>query len=148
MTDREKTEKGGFQVKTDINSLSIILSSSLENIDRVDRETKKFLNQIGREQDIFTICLGMREALTNAIRHGHHFDFSKKVHFSLGIEDNRLVMAVEDQGEGFDWRVVHERRPGLTADHGRGLAIIRKFFSGYRFNERGNKIVLIKDMGR
>ena len=147
MIDMETTETGGFQVNRDINTLSIVLSSSLENIDRVDRETKKFLKTMGREQDIFIICLGMREALTNAIRHGHHFEVSKKVHFVLRIEDNRLVMEIEDQGEGFDWKVVHERQPGVTEDHGRGLAIIRKFFSEYSFNERGNKIILIKDMG-
>ncbi len=145
MIDMAMTETGKFQVSCDKNILDIVFSSSLENIDRVDKETKKFLNQIGLEQNTFTICLGLREALTNAIKHGHHFDFNKKVHFSLRALDDRLIMEIEDQGEGFDWRAIHARQPGLTSEHGRGLAIIRQFFSKYSFNERGNKIVLIKD---
>ena len=143
-TGMEPTETGSFQVMRGNDTLHIVLSSSLENIDRVDRETKIFLRQNGHEQEIFIICLGLREALTNAIRHGHHFELSKKVHFSLEIHGHRLVMEVEDQGEGFNWRAAQAKEPGLTADHGRGLAIIRKFFDAHGFNERGNKIVLFK----
>jgi len=148
MTDMEKTENGKFQVSGGQDELAVVFSSSLDNIDRVDRKTKIFLAQIGLEEHTFAICLGLREALTNAIKHGHQFDFKKEVNFSLKRRAHRLIMEIEDQGKGFDWRSTQGAQPGLSSEHGRGLAIIRQFFSEYRFNEKGNKIVMIKDTVR
>jgi len=139
-------ENGKFQVSGEGGDLTVVFSSTLANIDRVDKETKTFLARKGLEAYTFAMCLGLREALTNAIKHGHKFDFQKEVHFSLRLRERGLIMEIEDQGKGFDWRSELSRQPGLTSEHGRGLAIIRQFFSEYRFNEKGNKIVMIKHM--
>ncbi len=137
MTDPDK-----FDVLHKSDRLTIFFSSTMENIDRVDTETKKFLTENGLQSKEFAICLGMREGLTNAIRHGHHFDQTKTVVYSLIIKDSRLIMEIEDEGEGFDWRAVQEKEPGINSDHGRGISIIRNYFNEYMYNDKGNKIVL------
>ncbi len=133
-----------FDVSRDLSALKISFGSTMENIDRVDAETRRFVNDLGIKCDIFGISLVLREGLTNAVRHGNAFDKKKKIYYSLKLQDNSLIMDIEDQGEGFDWREVQKKNPVDDADHGRGLRIMQAYFSEYSYNEKGNKVTIIK----
>ncbi|MDY0223208.1 MAG: ATP-binding protein [Desulfobacterium sp.] len=131
------------------NTLSITFSSTLENIDRICDEVSRFLDRNLKctEAHLFSINLVIREALTNAVRHGNNLDPEKKVKFFLKIErKKRLRIIVEDQGEGFDWQKARESPPGANDDHGRGLAIMTTYFSSYCYNRKGNRLVLKKKL--
>ncbi len=131
-----------FNVAQSPNSLSISLSSTMENIDRADVETKNFLKHQDLEIKTFDVCLVMREALTNAVKHGNHFDATKIVKYSIKFQDKILTMEIEDQGEGFDWKMICKRDPKPEADHGRGFSIMEQYFTEFSFNDKGNRIVL------
>ncbi len=137
-------ENNLFSVVRDTNRLEISFSSSMQNVDRVDVETRKLLNEIGLHSEIFSVSLVMREALTNAVRHGHRFDPRKIVKYSLSFNGEDLVMIIEDQGNGFDWQAARERTPDFQADHGRGLPIMSQYFAEAVYNDKGNKLVLKK----
>ncbi len=124
------------------NSLSISLSSTMENIDRADVETKKFLKQQHLDSRIFDVCLVMREAITNAVKHGHHFDEKKIVKYSIKFQRKILTLEIEDQGKGFDWATICKRDTDPEADHGRGISIMEQYFTGFKYNAKGNKLIL------
>ena len=129
-----------FKVSKAARRLSIIFSSTMENIDRADRETRLFLTDKLTDSQIFGVCLSMREGLTNAVKHGHHYDAGKIIKYLLTLNENRLIFEIEDQGQGFDWRKVCRQEPVPVSNHGRGLAIIREYSSEFSFNEKGNKL--------
>lgn len=55
----------------------------------------------------------LREVLTNAVVHGCHTDPRKQVCCSLRVKGGRVLIAVEDTGDGFDWRA-----GGPNREHG------------------------------
>ncbi len=133
-----------FHISRQSDRLTILLSSAMMNIDKVDYETKRFLEGNGLASESFAVCLGMREGLTNAIKHGNSFNRNKTVAYSLLLEKVRLVITIEDQGGGFDWKMIQKRILPIDSDHGRGIAIIQKYFDEYTYNAKGNKLVLVK----
>jgi serine/threonine-protein kinase RsbW len=129
--------------------LSITFSSTLENIDRICDEVSRFLDRDfkGMEAHLFSINLVIREALTNAVRHGNDLNPEKKVKFFLKIErEKEIWIIVEDQGRGFDWQKAWESPPGADDDHGRGLAIMNSYFSSCCYNKKGNRLILKKNL--
>lgn len=131
-----------FEVRTVSDHLSILFSSALEKIDAVSRETEKFLSHLGIQEKAFRILLSMREALTNAILHGNQGNPQKLVRYRVHVEEGDLVIEVEDEGTGFDWKRHMKRKPRANAESGRGLLIMQQFASDVCFNERGNRLVL------
>lgn len=129
-----------FNIRSERNRLVVSCSSTLENIDRADRETRKFLKEKGLQDKVFAVCLVMREAMINAVVHGNGSDPEKRVRYSLRLDEGRLGLEIEDQGDGFDWRNVRKREPKLDSDHGRGLAIIRQYSTSYAYNDMGSRI--------
>jgi len=98
------------------------------------------------EASTFAIKLAVEEALNNAIKHGNGFDGSKKVELTFDVSDERAVVSVTDQGEGF----VPDRLPDPTADEnlekptGRGVMLMRAYMDDVRFNDKGNQVQLTK----
>jgi serine/threonine-protein kinase RsbW len=130
-------------------SVSITFSSTLENIDRTCDEVTGFLQKRFKEmaEHFFAINLVMREALTNAVRHGNGLDPGKRVKFLLEIDQCRFIrMVIEDQGDGFDWQRARQRPPDDSEDHGRGLVIMTAYFSSCGYNRKGNRLILEKKL--
>lgn len=131
------------------HSIAITFSSTLANIDRICGEVSGFLSQDFEDlaEHFFAIDLVIREALTNAVRHGNDLDPAKKVKFLLKISQRkRIQIIVEDQGKGFDWQTAKEFPPGDKDDHGRGLAIMTTYFSSCGYNRKGNRLILEKKL--
>ena len=98
------------------------------------------------DQDLFGVRLALEEALVNAIKHGNRLDPAKNVRVQWCVDDVRVVIEIEDEGEGFDPGDV----PDPTADEnlerpcGRGIHLMRAFMTSIEYLDRGNRVVLIK----
>jgi len=94
----------------------------------------------------FSIPLAIDEALLNAIEHGNHDDPGKNVTIVCRITEGCLEVTVEDEGEGFDPRSVPDPTAPeqMAMTRGRGLFLIRNYMDEVRFNERGNRITMLK----
>jgi serine/threonine-protein kinase RsbW len=46
--------------------------------------------------------MAVREAVANAVTHGNVYSADKRVHFSVELDEGRLVVRVKDEGTGFD----------------------------------------------
>jgi serine/threonine-protein kinase RsbW len=98
------------------------------------------------ERAIFAVKLALEEAVINAIKHGNQLDDTKKVNIGFSVDDERAVVTIADEGEGFDPATVPDptMEDQLLATSGRGLALIHAYMDEVRFNERGNEVTMIK----
>ena len=98
-------------------------------------------------RDVFSMRLAIEEAIVNAIKHGNKRDVNKKVHVAWSVSRDRVAVAVEDEGPGFKLDEV----PDCTADEnldkpsGRGIMLMRNFLSSIEYNEKGNRVTLVKE---
>ena len=98
----------------------------------------------GKEDEI---ALALQEALANAVTHGCQEDASKTVRCRVGCGGTAGVMiTVRDEGPGFDPGVVASplSTSGLSADHGRGIHMIRGLMDEVHFRHNGTEIVMWK----
>jgi len=98
------------------------------------------------EDVLFSVRLALEEAVVNAIRHGNKADPSKKIHVEYVIDDARLVVNVADEGPGFDLDSVPDptAEENLEADHGRGILLMRVYMDEVTYNDKGNRVTLVK----
>ncbi len=122
-------------------------SATLENIDRAADETKRFLAGLDAKGHAFGVVLAVREALANAVVDGSRLDASKTVAYAVRLEGKSIVMEIEDEGDGFDWRSHLGKKPAPDSESGRGVAIMEKYCEEVSYNDRGNKVVLKKRIG-
>ena len=114
-----KTEKAEF-----------ILLSRLEAIDEAAIAATKIATESGIDEDgLFGIDLAVREAVTNAVKHGNKFDETKRVKITFEKSLGSLVIAVADEGAGFDWTNVPDptEPENLLKDSGRGILFMKNF---------------------
>ena len=94
--------------------------------------------------DCFSTELLLRESLTNSVLHGCSGDPRKRISCVFRLKPGRLIIAIRDEGEGFDWRDAWNHRADLPDTHGRGMEILRRYANSVRFNPKGNSVMLIK----
>ena len=72
----------------------------------------------------------------------------KKVTINYSLNRERVIYEISDEGEGFDYLSMLDRNPvspeNLLLGHGRGLLMITSAFDHVEFNDKGNRIVLVK----
>jgi len=92
----------------------------------------------------FTAELLLREAVGNAVVHGCNCDAGKQVHCAIRLRGSRLIIAVWDEGQGFDWRALWQRASQPDDVSGRGIEILRQFATRVRFSKKGNAITIAR----
>ena len=136
-----------FHIFHSPDRLDLSFSATLENVDKAAQETKRFLSRVHAEKHAFDVVLVLREALANAVLDGNKLDPNKMVTYAVHLEGDTLIMEIEDEGDGFDWRQHLGKDPPPHADSGRGVAIMEIYCQEVAFNDKGNKLVLRKHIG-
>jgi anti-sigma regulatory factor (Ser/Thr protein kinase) len=88
-------------------------------------------------QETLNVRIAVREAVVNAVQHGHRDDITRQVRIRYLINHAGLLAQVEDEGTGF--------RPDRVV--GRGLELMRQHMTEVSFNSLGNCVTLIKRRG-
>jgi len=111
---------------------------------------QRILSEVARhgysKSATFAIRLAVEEGLSNAIKHGNRGESRRKVNVTYDVSDERVLIVIADEGDGFDPRAV----PDPTADEnlenpcGRGLMLMRAYMDEVCFNERGNEVRMVK----
>ncbi len=112
-------------------------------VDKVVALARSLHGETGKEQEL---ALALTEALANAVKHGSKNDPSREVRCLAIAENSTLTIIVSDSGPGFDPSSVANplECAGLTADHGRGLYMIRQLVDEVRFARNGAEIRMTK----
>ncbi|MCP4133860.1 MAG: hypothetical protein GY754_23020 [bacterium] len=137
---------------------------------RLTRNLKKYL--VPKEVNL--VRLALREVIINAIEHGNlHISYEKKteallndnyfdliaerqydpeckeklVEIEFMITENEVTYIIKDEGDGFDHEKVLQKEIS-NADkkipHGRGILLAKDVFDEINYNEKGNRVVLVK----
>lgn len=128
------------------NGFHVVFSDSLSLIDNICKDTEKFMkiHAIAKTR-ILDIELGVREALSNAIRHGAAKTNNTMIQYRLRYDQKQfIIVTVTDPGPGFDWNTAMKRVLPCLTESGRGIFIMQNCFDTIKFNERGNEITLLK----
>jgi len=125
------------------------IPSDTKRIREASSEIEKFLRSVNADDSlIFDIRLSVEEAIKNAIIHGNKSNEKLPVLISYSLDDGRFRMEVEDQGKGFDPASVPDptTEENLLKASGRGVFLIEKLMDEVKYNERGNKIFMVKSI--
>jgi serine/threonine-protein kinase RsbW len=120
------------------------VSGTLEAIEEICAEFQLWRARACPGLDLFSTELLLRESLTNSVLHGCSGDPHKHISCVLRLKPGRLLIAIRDDGEGFNWRDAWNRRAEISDTHGRGMEILRRYANSVRFNPKGNSVTLIK----
>lgn len=87
--------------------------------------------------------LAVDEAVTNAMEHGNKWNPSGKIDVSAEVENNRLLVSITDEGDGFNHIDLQKKLPkrDKLSNRGRGLVIISRLCD-LHWNQKGNQLTL------
>lgn len=96
---------------------------------------------------IFAIRLAFQEAIVNAVRHGNGSDPNKRITVEISVDADRAIIQIEDEGMGYRPADVPDPTSPdrIRLPSGRGIMLIRAYMSRVDFNERGNRIRMVKE---
>jgi anti-sigma regulatory factor (Ser/Thr protein kinase) len=127
--------------------------------------------QLCDQTERIRIGVALEEALLNAIFHGnleasselrqqdeqHYYRLAdersrqppyreRKVSFTFRLIRTEAEFSIQDEGPGFDWATLPDPTDPANLDRvgGRGLLLIRTFMDEVHFNEKGNRISMVK----
>lgn len=124
------------------------LEPTLGEVDRVCTEVRRRFKPRATTDDWYGVELLLREALTNAVRHGGDSRADTRVRCEVRVSPTKATLTVEDEGPGFDWRRALHKETPETATGGRGLKIYELYADRVSFNEAGNRVVLERRLNR
>jgi CheY-like chemotaxis protein/anti-sigma regulatory factor (Ser/Thr protein kinase) len=101
------------------------------------------------------VRLALEELGRNAIEWGNHNDRAKKVRFGCRILPGKIIVYIEDEGDGFDPNhvpdpsidpIAHLERRKADGKRlgGYGIHLIKHLMDKLIYNARGNRVVAIK----
>ena len=121
---------------TPAREVRVQIDSRYEFIDLVQRMAEDLCRvvRLGRGAGL-NLGLAVREAVANAIKHGNRLEKDKHVLVLFRVESKRLVVAVRDQGRGFDPRRVENpvAPQNVYHNHGRGIFFMNAFVDDVTF---------------
>ena len=126
---------------------TITIASDPAEIQHVDHMIMKELEARGYgERTLFGVKLALEEAIINAMKHGNRNDKAKSVKVKFAVDDEKAVISVLDDGDGFQPEEVPNPTldENLEVEHGRGLFLMRAYMDDVRFSEKGNEVTLVK----
>lgn len=127
-----------------------VLPSRIESIEEAAEKAAEVASRSGiDEAAIFGIDLAVREAVTNAVKHGNKLDETKRVTISFTSSLEDFVITVTDQGGGFNPEDVPDptNPENLLKTSGRGIFFMRNFMDEVEWSqppEGGTTVRLIK----
>jgi len=127
-------------------------SSAFEMLDFVQVVSDHVSRSVGLDDDAsHWVGVAIRESVINAIKHGNHYDASKRVfvEFETDAAQPELLIRVRDEGEGFDPETLADplAPENLLKSSGRGIFLIRNFMDDVRLQrapEGGMEIRMVK----
>lgn len=118
-----------------------------EDMDRAVAVILSSMDSCGYTDDaIRKMKISLTELIVNAILHGNKKDFAKKVIMGHIVDKSKAVISIMDEGSGFNPDNVPDPTlpENLVKDCGRGLFIVRHYVDSLVFNEKANRVTIVK----
>lgn len=125
-----------FELPSAISLMHIVLEYLLKRVEK--------LGVVKSEQSNLFVALD--EAFVNAIKHGNKFDAHKLVRVTAEVSRVEARFTIEDEGEGFDVDSIPDPcdPENLFKTSGRGVLFIYNIMDEVKYNDRGNRLTMVK----
>lgn len=125
-----------FEVPSAISLMHIVLEYLMKRVEK--------LGVVKSEQSNLFVALD--EAFVNAVKHGNKYDSEKLVRIIADVSKQEARFTIEDEGEGFDVNAIPDPLDpeNLFKTSGRGVLFIYNIMDEVKYNERGNRLTMIK----
>jgi DNA-binding response OmpR family regulator len=100
------------------------------------------------ETMLSNISISVDELLNNALIHGNELDESKKILVKFSFDHEKMTLSIEDEGAGFDYKNLMSdfSENSQTLPTKRGLFICNYLMDELSFNEKGNRVTIVKHL--
>jgi serine/threonine-protein kinase RsbW len=125
-----------FELPSAISLMHIVLEYLMKRVEK--------LGVVKPEQSNLFVALD--EAFVNAVKHGNKFDAKKLVRIAADVSRHEARFTIEDEGEGFDVNTIPDPLDpeNLFKTSGRGVMFIYNIMDEVKYNERGNRLTMVK----
>lgn len=133
---RDLHENIEFELPSAVSLMHIVLDYLIKRVEK--------LGVVKAEQSNLFVALD--EAFVNAVKHGNKFDVRKQVRIAAEVSKQEARFTIEDEGEGFDVNSIPDPLDpqNLFKPSGRGVLLIYNIMDDVKYNERGNRLTMIK----
>ena len=133
---QNRREKIEFEVPSVISLMHDILNYLMKRVEK---------NGVINPENS-NLFIALDEAFVNAVKHGNKFDAKKCVRITAEVSNEEARFTIEDEGEGFRVADIPDPRnpENLFKTSGRGVLIIHNVMDEVTYNERGNRLTMIK----
>jgi len=128
-----------------------IMRKELKIFSKADdlRKVEKFVDEVSVDlslnDEIYgNLLIATLEAANNAIVHGNKGKEDKSVDILLTREKSKLILRVQDQGSGFDYKNIPDPTApeNIEKINGRGVFLMQKLSDQIEFFENGSIVQL------
>jgi serine/threonine-protein kinase RsbW len=133
---RDLHENIEFELPSALSLMHIVLDYLIKRVEK--------LGVVKSEQSNLFVALD--EAFVNAVKHGNKFDAKKMVRIAAEVSKTEARFTIEDEGEGFDVNAIPDPLDpqNLFKASGRGVLFIYNIMDEVKYNERGNRLTMVK----
>lgn len=151
-----------YKEGSNLNSLEVlkvynrIIPSKVEVVDCAVKEgIRQLIENYGsiHADILFEIRVIFNELILNAVMHGNKENIDKFVNITIGItKDKCMLLIVDDDGDGYDYNSYIKKYEDdqdeccweKIEETGRGIKIIMNLCDRVEFNNKGNKVSILK----
>jgi serine/threonine-protein kinase RsbW len=119
--------------------------SKIENLRKVEKLVDELSTEYNISADVYgNILIAALEAANNAILHGNKLDESKNVEITVEIDEKKLRIVIDDEGNGFDYKNVPDPTSPENIENvnGRGIFLMEKLSDKIEFKRNGATVEL------
>jgi serine/threonine-protein kinase RsbW len=129
-------EKIEFEIPSYLSLMHDILNYLMKRVGKVGIVNPQTSN----------LFVALDEAFVNAVKHGNKFDSRKLVRVTADVSPEEARFTIEDEGEGFDVSAIPDPLDpeNLFKTSGRGVLFIYSIMDEVKYNERGNRLTMVK----
>ena len=133
---KNRHEKIEFEIPSVISLMHDVLNYLMKRVEK---------NGIINPEDS-NLFVALDEAFVNAVKHGNKFDAEKLVRITADVSPDEARFSIEDEGEGFDVAQIPDptNPENLFKSSGRGVFFIYNIMDEVMYNERGNRLTMVK----
>ena len=130
-----------------------------DNIDRANEMAASiFANSGLNDEGQVALSAAFREGVGNAAQHGNRYRRDKIINVMYLLDKDKITLIIEDQGNGFDWRLYVDDAKGSRAVEkarrrhqqgklgGLGIMLMTRCTDKIEYNEKGNSLTLYKNL--
>lgn len=121
------------------------LASEMESLGKIEKLIDSQSQILNIDDEVYgKYMLSLVECVNNAIVHGNKLDPNKMVHIHYLINNQRIVVTVTDEGDGFDPDSLPDptAEENLTKECGRGIFLMRNLCDEIDFTDNGRTVTM------